>query len=101
MHLCSIVALSAIHLLVPNIAAARPSLAVAPLDGDSADMIGDALIDALDDDAEIVRPAEVARAMQALGLSGTLDPAQVERLRRTLRADAVVQGRVSTTGGRK
>ena len=82
-------------LLAPAIAAAKPSIAVAPFDGDDDNKVAIAVAKALEDDASsVIGPKETGKAMDKLGLSGRLDTKDQKKLRKKLDVDVVIQGKV-------
>ena len=86
----------------PVIAAAKPSVAVAPLDGDNGNKVGNAIAKAADKDASSVTgPKETGKAMEKLDLSGELDKKQQKKLRTKLEVDVLIQGKVEEDGDEK
>ncbi len=83
----------------PVIADAKPSIAVAPLDGDPGNKVGNAVAKAAEDDASAVTgPKETGKAMDKLGLSGELDKKDQKKLRGKLEADILITGKVEDEG---
>ncbi len=83
----------------PVIAAAKPSVAVLPLDGDAGNKVGNAVARAAEDDASAVTgPKETAKAMDKLGLSGELDKKDQKKLRGKLEVEILIQGKVEDEG---
>ena len=83
---------------VPAIALARPRVAVAPLDGDSGNKLGNAVAKAAGEDAAVTGPRDTGKAMDRLGLSGELDRRDQKKLRARLDVDIVIQGHVDGEG---
>lgn len=87
--------LALIVLIVPVIAGAKPTIAVAPFDDDDGNKVANIVEKALESEAESVTgPKETGKAMARLGLSGTLDKAEKKKLRRKLDVDVIVEGKV-------
>jgi hypothetical protein len=84
--------------MVPTWAIAKPKIAVTRVDGDNGREIEKILIEVLSDDATVVKPKEVERAMDKLGLSGELDAGDAQRLQKRLDVSVVVQGKLKKTG---
>jgi hypothetical protein len=83
----------------PVIAAAKPSVAVVPLDGDPGNKVGNAVAKAAEDDASAVTgPKETGKAMDKLGLSGELDKKDQKKLRGKLEVEILIQGKVEDEG---
>ena len=82
-------------------AAAKPKVAIAPFVGDSDDEVTDVIIDVVGESAKVVKPKEVVKAIGKLGISGELDAKDAQRLQKSLKADAVLQGRVRQDGKNK
>ena len=87
-----------IALVLPSWALARPTVAVAPLAGDRGNKVGNALATALAEDATVVRPKEVRKAMARLKLSGEVEGKPLKKLRGQLEVDVVVQGTLDKDG---
>jgi hypothetical protein len=87
-------------LVVPAIALARPRVAVAPLDGDKDQRVGDVVAEAVADHAKVTPQDKVARAMDKLHVT-ELDKKSEKALRTKLEVDAIVHGRVEKSGGGK
>src|SRR5207302_1337186 len=83
-----------------GIALARPRVAVAPLDGDNNQRVGDVVAEAVADHAKVTPQDKVARAMDKLRVT-ELDKKSVKALRTRLEVDAVVHGRVEKAGAKK
>lgn len=82
-------------IVVPAIAAAKPSVAIAPLEGDSNNKVGNAVAKAAEDEASSVTgPKETGKAMEKLDLSGTLSKKDQKKLRGKLEVDILIQGKV-------
>ncbi|MBL0219338.1 MAG: hypothetical protein IPQ07_36400 [Myxococcales bacterium] len=86
----------------PVIAAAKPSVAVLPLDGDTGNKVGNAVAKAAEDEASSVTgPKETGKAMDKLGLSGELDKKDQKKLRGKLEVEILIQGKVEKDDGEK
>lgn len=81
--------------IAPAIAAAKPSVAVVPFDGDEDGRVAKAVAKAIEPEVgSVVGPKEAAKAMDKLGLSGRLDTRDQKKLRRRLDVDVIIQGKV-------
>lgn len=90
---------AAVLVSVPAIAVAKPSVAVAPLDGDSGNKVGNAVAAAVESEASSVTgPKETGKAMEKLDLSGTLDKKDAKKLRAKLDVQVLIQGKVEDEG---
>ena len=93
---------AAVILMAPSIARAKPSVAVAPLDGDTNNKVGNAVAKAAEDEASAVTgPKETGKAMEKLDLSGTLDKKDAKKLRAKLDVEILIQGKVEDDGDDK
>jgi TolB-like protein len=79
-------------------ALAKPTVAVAPIGGDSDDEVTEIIVDVLGDSSKVIKPKQVVKAIGKLGIAGELDAKDAQKLQRSLKADAVVQGRVRRDG---
>ena len=82
-------------------AIAKPTVAIAPFIGDGDDEITDVIVEVVGESAKVVKPKEVVKAIGKLGISGELDAKDAQRLQKSLKADAVLQGRVRQDGKNK
>jgi hypothetical protein len=93
---------AAVILMAPSIARAKPSVAVAPLDGDTNNKVGNAVAKAAEEEASAVTgPKETGKAMEKLDLSGTLDKKDAKKLRAKLDVEILIQGKVEDDGDDK
>ncbi len=93
---------AAVFVMVPSLARAKPSVAVAPLDGDSGNKVGNAVAKAAEDEASAVTgPKDTKKAMEKLDLSGTLDKKDAKKLRVKLDVEILIQGKVEDDGDDK
>ena len=93
---------AAMIVMAPSIARAKPSVAVAPLDGDTNNKVGNAVAKAAEDEASAVTgPKETGKAMEKLDLSGTLDKKDAKKLRTKLDVEILIQGKVEDDGDDK
>jgi hypothetical protein len=80
--------------IVPAIAVAKPSVAVAPFEGDDDDKVANAVEKALESEASsVVGHKATGKAMDKLGLSGKLDKADKKKLRKRS-SRQIVEGKV-------
>lgn len=90
---------AAVIVMVPSIARAKPTVAVAPLDGDSGNQVGNAVAKAAEDEASAVTgPKDTKKAMEKLDLSGTLDKKDAKKLRAKLDVEVLIQGKIEDEG---
>ncbi len=81
--------------VVPASVMAAPSVAIAPLDGDSKNAVGNAIAKVAEDEGMTVTgPKDTAKAMKKLGLEGELDSGDQQRLRGKLDVQVIIQGKV-------
>ncbi len=84
----------------PVIAAAKPSVAVLPLEGDTGNKVGIVVAKAAEDGASAVTgPRDTGKAMDKLGLSGELDKKDQKKLRGKLDVEILIQGKVEKDDG--
>lgn len=83
---------------VPALALAKPTIAVAPLEGDSGNKIAKVVAEVAEEDAKVIGPKETEKAMDKLGLSTEMDRKDLTKLRAKLDADAVVNGKLEKDG---
>ena len=82
--------------------ATKTKIAVAPLDGDPKNQVARAVAEALaGKDTAVVGPREVSRELDKLGISGDIDGKATRKLVARLGVVAVVDGKVSKTGGKR
>ena len=81
--------------IVPALALAKPSVAVAPFEDDDGNKVANTVEKALENEASaVIGHKETAKAMDKLGLSGKLDKADKKKLRKRLEVDVIVEGKV-------
>ena len=89
-------------MIVPAIVLAKPSVAVAPLDGDDGNKVGNAVAKAIGDEASSVTgPKDTGKAMKKLDLSGELSKSDRKKLRGKLDVDVLIYGKVDDDGSEK
>ncbi len=82
-----------------GVAAAKPSIAIVPLEGDPGNKVGNAVAKAAEDEASAVTgPKQTGKAMDKLGLSGELDKKDQKKLRGKLEVEILIQGKVEDEG---
>jgi hypothetical protein len=87
--------LALIVVIAPVIAAAKPSVAIAPFEGDKGNKVANAVAKAIEDDAGVVvGPKETGKAMDKLGLSAKLDKKDQKKLRKKLEVDVIIEGKI-------
>lgn len=89
-------------LAFPAIAIAKPTLAVAPLDGDRDGEVAALVAEAAEDEAKVTTPDKVEGVLEKLGVSkGEIDGRVVKKLRKRLDVEVVVYGKVEKDDGKK
>jgi hypothetical protein len=79
---------------------AKPKVAIAPLDGDDSGKIGALVLDASDEVATVTSPKTVSKALKDLDISDIDNASSAKKLRKKLKVDAVVYGKVEKTGSK-
>ena len=88
-------------MVLTGIALAKPTIAVAPIEGDSDNKIGDVIAEVAGEDATVIGPAKTAKAMEKLGLSSELERKDLSKLRARFDADAIISGKLEKDGKNK
>src|ERR1700704_2260866 len=93
----------AVLMVVPNlVSAAKPKVALTPIDGDASGDVRAAVADALDGgELSLIGSKEVNRAVDKLGDVADLTDKDVKKLANELEADAVVLGKLDKVGASK
>ena len=100
--LAILISLVCVALPIEALAKPKPTIAVAPLDGDNSNKVAQAVVDALaGKDFVVIGPKEVSREKKKLGLSDELDPKDARKLATKLGAVAIVDGKVSKAGKKR
>jgi hypothetical protein len=100
--LAILISLVCVALPIEALAKPKPTIAVAPLDGDDNNKVAQAVVDALaGKDFVVIGPKEVSREKKKLGLSDELDPKDARKLATKLGAVAIVDGKVSKAGKKR
>jgi hypothetical protein len=97
-----VISLVCIAIPARGFAGPRPKIAVAPLDGDPGNKVASAVVDALaGKDYAVIGPRETGREIARLRLPAELDARATRKLTTKLGVVAVIDGRVSKTGGKR
>src|SRR5690349_3815059 len=88
-------------LLVPGIAGAKPRIAIVAFEGDKQNSVQDVVASALEDEASIVGPRQVTKAVDKLGLDIDMTSKQLKKLAKELEADIIIRGELSKKGKHK
>ncbi len=89
-------------IVAPTIAAAKPSVAVVPLDGDTSNKVGNAVAKAAEDESSSVTgPKETGKAMEKLDISAPLSKKDQKKLRGKLDVEVLIAGKVEDEGDEK
>lgn len=81
-------------------ASAKPTLALAPIQGDKDGKVGELIEGAVEDDFKVIGPKKVGATMGKLDI-GEVDPKAVKKLRKKLDAEIVVYGEIDKDGKKK
>jgi hypothetical protein len=85
-------------LALPVVVAAKPKVAVAPIEGDSTtNGVGKIVAEAADDHAKVIGPAKTGEAMESLGIT-TLNGKALKKLRVKLEVELIVHGKIEKDG---
>lgn len=87
-------------LLAPAWAMAKPTLALAPIDGDRDGKVAELIESAVEEDFKVVGPKKVEATMGKLDIA-SVDPKTIKKLRKKLDAEVVVYGQVDKEGKKK
>jgi hypothetical protein len=79
---------------------AKPTLALAPIDGDRDGKVAELIEGAVEEDFKVIGPKKVEAAMGKLDIS-QVDPKTIKKLRKKLDAEIVVYGNVDKEGKKK
>lgn len=86
----------------PSSAEAKPKLALTMIDGDEKGKVADSVIEALDgDDLTVLSQRVVNKAVDKLGLDTDMTEKEARKLATELEADAIVIGKLDTSGPNK
>nr|MBA3456877.1 hypothetical protein [Deltaproteobacteria bacterium] len=88
-----------IFLTVP--ALAKPTIVVAPIEGDSGNKIANVVADVAGEDATVIGPEKAEKAMTKLGLSSELGRKDLAKLRARFDADLILSGKLDKDGSAK
>ena len=93
--------LSILALLLPAVALAKPKpkVAVAPLDGDSDDKVGNVVVEIASEHAKVVGLEKTKHAIDELGVG--FDRKGLQRLRVKLEVEVVIHGSVTKDGSKR
>lgn len=89
-----------VWLALPMTALAKPTLAVAPIDGDKDGKVAELVVGAADEDFKVIGPDKVGSTMSKLDIS-EVNPKAVKKLRKKLGAEIVVYGSIDKEGKKK
>ncbi|MFN0245288.1 MAG: hypothetical protein ACKV2T_00175 [Kofleriaceae bacterium] len=89
-----------VWLAVPTWAIAKPTLALAPIEGDKDGKVAELIEGAVEEDFKVIGPKKVEAAMGKLDI-GEVDPKTIKKLRKKLDAEIVVYGQVDKEGKKK
>jgi hypothetical protein len=87
--------------VLPTWAFAKPTVAVAPISGDTDDTVADAVVEVLKESAKVIAPKQTVKAIGKLGIAGEIDAKDATRVQKKLEAEVVVQGHIKREGKNK
>ncbi len=85
-------------ILLTSVALAKPTVAVAPFEGDSDNKVADIVAEVAGEDAKVIGPEKTEKMMEKLELSGELDRKDLTKLRAKLEADVILSGKLEKDG---
>jgi len=88
-------------ILLTGVALAKPTVAVAPFEGDADNKVADIVAEVAGEDAKVIGPEKTERTMQKLELSSELERKDLTKLRAKLDADFVISGKLEKDGSTK
>jgi hypothetical protein len=89
-----------VWLALPTWAIAKPTLALAPIDGDKDGKVAELIEGAVEEDFKVIGPKKVEATMGKLDIEN-VDPKTIKKLRKKLDAEIVVYGQVDKEGKKK
>lgn len=89
-----------VWIALPALAIAKPTLALAPIEGDKDGKVAELIEGAVDEDFKVIGPKKVEATMGKLDI-GEVDPKTIKKLRKRLDAEIVVYGHVDKEGKKK
>lgn len=87
--------------LLTGVALAKPTVAVAPFEGDSDKRVADVVAEVAGEDADVIGPAKTEKTMRKLDMSSELDRKDLTKLRAKLDADFILSGKIDKDGSNK
>jgi len=88
-------------LFLTGVAIAKPTIVVAPFEGDSGNKVADVVADVAGEDAKVIGPEKAEKTMEKLDMSGELDSKDLIKLRAKLDADLIISGKLEKRGASK
>jgi len=85
-------------ILLTGVALAKPTVAVAPFEGDSDNKVADIVADVAGEDAKVIGPEKAERMMEKLEMSSELEQKDLTKLRAKLDADVILSGKLEKDG---
>ena len=85
-------------LMLTGVALAKPTIAVAPIEGDSGNKVADVIAEVAGEEARVIGPDKTEKARDKLGMSSELDRKDLTKLRSKLDADFIISGKLEKDG---
>lgn len=82
-------------------ALAKPTVAVAPFEGDTNNQVANVVAEVAGEDATVIGPEKTEKAMTKLGLSSELERKDLSKLRARFDADVILSGKLEKDGKSK
>jgi len=87
--------------ILTGVALAKPTIAVAPIEGDSGNKVADVVAEVAGENARVIGPDKTEKARDRLGMSSELDRKDLTKLRAKLDADFIISGKLDKDGKTK
>jgi len=87
--------------MLTGVALAKPTIAVAPIEGDSGNKVADVVAEVAGEEARVIGPDKTEKARDKLGMSSELDRKDLTKLRSKLDADFIISGKLEKDGKTK
>ena len=88
-------------IFLTGVALAKPTVAVAPFQGDSNNKVSTVVAEVAGEDATVIGPDKTEKAMTKLGLSPELERKDLGKLRARFDADVILSGKLEKDGKTK
>lgn len=88
-------------ILLTGAALAKPTIAVAPIEGDTNNQVANVVAEVAGEDATVIGPDKTEKAIAKLGLSSELERKDLSKLRARFDADVILSGKLEKDGKTK